>query len=229
MDRAISQNMSRVPSRSQFVIELLLALALTRIPYISVPFNWLETYFHELSHALATLLTGGAVSHIQLFSNGAGLCFSQGGWPVIIGFAGYFGAALWGYMLFNLAIWQRGIQLSYACLGGGVFLTLLLWGRDLLTIIILAVLGLIFLLPLKLNQNPVLSISLRVIAFMVMLNALASPAVLLGLQGRGDAHMLAQQTWVPTWIWVFIWVAVSGAMLWLCWRRVDSAAKSSQL
>ncbi len=227
MDSTIKQNSNRVPSRSQFIIELLLALALTRIPFISVPFNWLETYFHELSHALATLFTGGVVSHIQLFSNGAGLCFSQGGWSVVIGFAGYFGAALWGYLLFNLAIWQRGIQLSYACLGAGVFLTLLMWGRDLLTIIILLVLGLIFLLPLKLNQNPMLSIALRIIALMVMLNALASPAVLLGLQGRGDAHMLAQQTWIPTWIWVFIWVAASGAMLWLCWRRVNSTVKNN--
>ncbi|QYJ84696.1 M50 family metallopeptidase [Shewanella mesophila] len=214
-----------IPSRGQFFIELLSAIILTRIPYLSVPFKWLESYFHELSHGLATLLSGGVVSHIQLFPNGAGLCFSQGGWSVLIGFAGYFGAALWGLLIFNLAIWRRGIRASFACLGIGVLLTVLFWGRDLLTIGILGILALLFLLPLKLSHSHILTVSLRVMALMVMLNALASPTVLLGLNGRGDAVMLAQQTWIPAWIWVGIWLLTSLSMLWLCWRRIDSAAK----
>lgn len=215
-----------IPSRGQFIVELLLALVLTRIPYISVPFKWLESYFHELSHGLATLLTGGVVSHIQLFPNGAGLCFSQGGWPVIIGFAGYFGAALWGLLIFNLATWRKGIRLSFAFLGLAVLLTMLLWGRDLLTLGILSLLALLFLLPLKLSHSPILTLSLRVMALMVMLNALASPTVLFGLTGQGDAVMLAQQTWVPAVFWVTLWLLTSLLMLWLCWRRIDSAAKS---
>lgn len=221
----IDTKSAAMPSRSQFFIELLLALVLTRIPYLSVPFKWLESYFHELSHGLATLLSGGVVSHIQLFPNGAGLCFSQGGWPVLIGFAGYFGAALWGLLIFNLAIWRRGIRASFACLGVVVLLTVLFWGRDLLTIGILGILALLFLLPLKLSHSHILTVSLRVMALMVMLNALASPTVLLGLNGRGDAVMLAQQTWIPAWIWVGIWLATSLNMLWLCWRRIDSATK----
>ncbi|MCE9678605.1 M50 family metallopeptidase [Shewanella sp. AS1] len=221
---------SAVPSRGQFIIELILALVLTRIPYLNVPFNWLESYFHELSHALATLMTGGAVSHIELYSNGAGLCFSLGGLPVMIGFAGYFGAALWGGLLFYLATWQRGIRLSFACLGLGVILSVLFWGRDLLTILILAILALLFLLPLKLSQSPILTLLLRLTGLLVLLNALASPAVLWGVTGRGDAIMLAQQTWLPTWFWILLWLLSCFAMLWLCWRRVDGhAAKSSAI
>lgn len=218
-----------VPSRSLFMIELLLALALTRIPYLSVPFKWLESYFHEASHALATLLSGGLVSHIELYPNGAGLCVSQGGWPVLIGFAGYFGASLWGLLIFHLATWARGIRLSFSCLGLMVALSILFWGRDLLTISILFVLSLLFFLPLKLSQSPILTFSLRVMALMIMLNALASPTVLLGMPGRGDAAMLAQQTWIPAWIWVGIWLLSSLAMLWICWRRVEQAnAKREQ-
>ncbi|MFV7770359.1 MULTISPECIES: M50 family metallopeptidase [Shewanella] len=218
-----------VPSRSLFMIELLLALALTRIPYLSVPFKWLESYFHEASHALATLLSGGLVSHIELYPNGAGLCVSQGGWPVLIGFAGYFGASLWGLLIFHLATWARGIRLSFSFLGLMVALSILFWGRDLLTISILFVLSLLFFLPLKLSQSPILTFSLRVMALMIMLNALASPTVLLGMPGRGDAAMLAQQTWIPAWIWVGIWLLSSLAMLWICWRRVEQAnAKREQ-
>lgn len=215
---------SGAPSRGQFFFELMFAFLITRLPYISVPFKWLESYFHELSHGLASLLTGGSVSHIQLFPNGAGLCFTQGGWPIAIGFSGYFGAALWGYLIFILATWPKGIRVSFAFLGSAVVLTTLLWGRDLLTISILACLAVLFLLPLKLNNNRFMDSGLRVMALMIMLNALASPTVLLGLSGEGDASMLASQTWIPAWIWVFVWLVISALMIFLCWRRVDQAA-----
>lgn len=220
---------SGTPSRGRFFLELLVAFLVTKLPFVSVPFKWLESYFHELSHGLATLFTGGAVSHIQLFPNGAGLCFSQGGWSLAIGFAGYFGAALWGYLIFTFATWPKGIRFSFGLLGVGVILTTLLWARDLLTISILVSLALLFLMPLKLNLNRYLATSLRIMGLMVILNALASPTVLFGLEGQGDANMLAQQSWIPAWVWVFVWLTTSAFMLFLCWRRVDRQAEKRQL
>ncbi|MFT5789504.1 MAG: hypothetical protein ACI8SJ_001620 [Shewanella sp.] len=222
--QSLAPSSSGTPSRSRFFLELLIAFLVTKLPFISVPFKWLESYFHELSHGLATLFTGGAVSHIQLFPNGAGLCFSQGGWPLVIGFSGYFGAALWGYLIFTFATWPKGIRFSFGLLGAGVILTILLWARDLLTISILVSLALLFLMPLKLKLNRYLATSLRIMALMVILNALASPTVLFGLQGQGDANMLAGQSWLPAWFWVLIWLATSALMLFLCWRRVDRQA-----
>lgn len=221
--------LSGTPSRGRFFLELLVAFLVTKLPFVSVPFKWLESYFHELSHGLATLFTGGAVSHIQLFPNGAGLCFSQGGWSLAIGFAGYFGAALWGYLIFTFATWPKGIRFSFGLLGAGVILTTLLWARDLLTISILVSLALLFLMPLKLNLNRYLATSLRIMGLMVILNALASPTVLFGLEGQGDANMLAQQSWIPAWFWVLVWLATSAFMLFLCWRRVDRQAEKRQL
>ncbi|ABV87771.1 M50 family metallopeptidase [Shewanella pealeana] len=222
---ALAPHSSGAPGRTRFLLELFIAFLVTRLPFISVPFKWLESYFHELSHGLATLISGGMVSHIQLFPNGAGLCFSQGGWPLLIGFAGYFGAALWGYLIFMFATWPRGIRISFAILGGVVILTILLWARDLLTISILVILAVLFLLPLKLKQNQLLASSLRVMALMIILNALASPMVLLGLEGQGDANLLASLSWLPAWFWVGTWLATSALMLFLCWRRVDDAAE----
>lgn len=215
--------MGGLPSRGLFIIELMLALLITRIPYVSVPFKWLESYFHELSHGIATVLSGGIVSHIQLFPNGAGLCFSQGGSTIMIGFAGYFGAACWGYLIYLLATWPKGIRISFAFLGALVVLSGLLWGRDLLTLAILVVLTIVLLLPLKLSQNKILTQFLRIIGLMIMLNALASPTVLLGLDGQGDAVLLAQHSWIPAWIWVGVWLFCSASALFLAWRRIDSA------
>ncbi|MCL1098633.1 M50 family metallopeptidase [Shewanella gelidii] len=217
----------RVPSKSMFFAELFIAFMFTRTPYINVPFNWLETYFHELSHGIATLLTGGSVSHIELFMNGAGLCYSQGGWPVMIGFSGYLGASIWGYLMFNLATWPAGIRTSFAALGGLVVLTIVFWGRDILTVAILIALAVLFFLPLKLSHSRILTSSLRIAALMVLLNALSSPMVLLGMPGAGDAAMLSQTTWIPAWVWVAAWLLVALVLLFSCWRKVYQAYGNS--
>ncbi|ABI71580.1 M50 family metallopeptidase [Shewanella frigidimarina] len=213
--------LSATPSRSRFMIELLLAFLLTRFPYISIPFKWFESYFHELSHGIATLLTGGSVSHIQLFPNGAGFCFSQGGSSILIAYAGYFGAALWGYSIFLMATQKQTIRFTLTLLALTVAASLLFWARDVLTIVILSVLIILFLLPLKLKNSSLLNTLLRILGLMIILNAMASPMVLLGLSGQGDAVMLAEMTWLPAWIWVITWLAFSGFMLLLCWRKVD--------
>ncbi|MGX9461519.1 M50 family metallopeptidase [Shewanella sp. A14] len=220
--------LSATPSRGRFMIELLLAFLLTRLAYISIPFKWFESYFHELSHGIATILTGGSVSHIQLFPNGAGLCFSQGGSSILIAYAGYFGAAIWGYAIFLMATQKQTIRFTLSLLGITVAASLLFWARDVLTIIILSVLIILFLLPLKLKNSSLLNTLLRILGLMIILNAMASPMVLLGLNGQGDAVMLAQLTWIPAWLWVMTWLVFSGFMLLLCWRKVDQKKGISQ-
>lgn len=141
----------------------------------------------------------------------------------MIGFAGYFGAACWGYIIYLLATWPRGIRVSFAFLGALVVFSGVLWGRDLLTMAILVVLTIVLLLPLKLSKNKILTQFLRIIGLVIMLNALASPTVLLGLDGQGDAVLLAQHSWIPAWIWVGIWLFCSACALFFAWRRIDSA------
>ncbi|WP_432653806.1 M50 family metallopeptidase [Shewanella jiangmenensis] len=199
-------------------MSFVLAAVVTYIPYLGVPFKWLESFFHELSHALATLISGGVVSHIALFPNGAGLCYSAGGSPVLIGFAGYSGAALWGLLLYMMASSAKGIRLSFALLGVLVMLALLFFARDMLTIAILLVLGGLFFLPLKLAAAPWLTALLRFMAMIVLLNAIKSPTYLWGLDGQGDAELLSGLIWVPAFVWIGLWLAIASACLWCCWR-----------
>ncbi|MGL5391109.1 MAG: M50 family metallopeptidase, partial [Shewanella sp.] len=95
----------------------------------------------------------------------------------------------------------------------------------LLTLAILIVLAILFLLSLKLSKNSLLTQGLRIIGLMIMLNALQSPTALFGLDGQGDAVLLAQYSWVPSWIWVGLWLLSSFLALWLSWRRVVNALR----
>lgn len=220
---------STLPSRSRFIVELIIAVTLTRLPYISVPFKWLESYFHEVSHGLVAILTGGQVSHIQLFPNGAGLCFTQGGSSVAIAFAGYFGAAIWGWLIFSLATSNIKVRFSLGLLAASVLISLIFWARDLLTIVIIFSLLVLFLLPLKLPHWASLQSLLRMLGLMIMLNAMASPTVLFGLSEQGDAVRLAEITWIPAWIWVIAWLSASATMLWFSWSSVCCHHKQRQV
>ncbi|MBV7314412.1 M50 family metallopeptidase [Shewanella sp. NIFS-20-20] len=211
-------------SRSRFVGELLVAILLARMPVISLPFNWLESYFHEISHALMTVITGGEVSHLELLSNGAGYCYSVGGWPVLIGMSGYLGASLWGYLLYSLTQWPRGIRVSYTLLAFIIALSTLLWARDGLTMLILLCISAVFLLPLRFASASWLLTLLRVIGLVVMLNAILSPLVLLQVSAQGDGQLLAELTWVPSLVWVGLWCSVSVCCVYLCWHRIDKQA-----
>ncbi|ABM00143.1 M50 family metallopeptidase [Shewanella amazonensis] len=217
------------PGRGVFLLELAVAAFITHIPYLGIPFKWLESFFHELSHALATLLTGGTVSHIQLFPNGAGLCFSGGGMPVVIGFSGYAGAAFWGLTLFVMATWPRGIKPAFALLGVMVLVVLLFYARDVLTMGILLVLAGLFFLPLKLASAPWLVMFLRLLALIVLLNALNSPTYLWGLEEQGDAVLLSNFIWLPPALWIASWLVLAAACLWLCWRRVNALVNCNKL
>ncbi|MCC4832905.1 M50 family metallopeptidase [Shewanella sp. 10N.7] len=215
------KSLSAIPSKGLFFLELFVAFLITKLPIISIPFKWFESYFHEISHGIAAIITGGMVNQIQLFPNGAGLCFTQGGFAPLITFSGYFGAALWGYLIFLLATWRAGIRFTLGLLGLTVVASIVFWARDILTIGILISLAMFLLLPLKFDHSAWLNSLLRILGLMIVLNAMTSPTVLFGLSTQGDAAKLSQLTWLPSWLWVIMWLVFSCFMLWMCWRRVD--------
>jgi hypothetical protein len=194
----------------QFYFLLLAAVIIRQIPIISLPFNWLESYFHEISHGIAALFTGGNIIRIQLFANGAGLCTTQGGFNFLITFLGYAGASFWGWGIYRLASAHQRVAQVFS----GVILLLLLcsiifWARDLLTIIILASLITIFASTIKLRQLHYLQVTMQFIGLSILLNSLFSPFYLLDGRHIGDGATLASATFIPEIIWVAIWCFIA--------------------
>ncbi|GAA6173027.1 M50 family metallopeptidase [Colwellia sp. KU-HH00111] len=187
---------------------LIAAIVIKQLPLVSIPFNWLESYFHEISHGIAAIVTGGTILRIQLFANGAGLCTTQGGMAVVISFSGYAGATLWGWGIYKLAsAHQRAAQVF------SVFILLLLicsvifWGRDILTWFILAILAVVFLLTIKLKKINYLQGLMQLFGLLILLNSMSSPTYLLDGRHIGDGAALASVTFVPEIVWVLTWFA----------------------
>ena len=209
-----------VTSKQMFVILFLAAYGLSYIPIVHVPFKWLEVYFHEISHGLVALLTGGRVVSIQLHSDGSGLCYYQGGWRLLVSFAGYAGAVVWGLLIYvsakslgkraNIIAW--GLTLM-------IVVSTVLWAKDLTSILILVIMaGLLFTLA-KFSLGIWITTLTQFIGIYVMQSALRSPTYLLDGQSTGDGAVLASITLIPEGVWVVVWIAIALLGFWYAWKH----------
>jgi len=194
----------------KFWLMLFTVIIILQLPFISIPFKWLESYFHEISHGLTALLTGGSIVKIQLFPNGAGLCTTRGGSAFFISLMGYGGAILWGSLIFYLASSHRKTAQIFSILLIGLLASsILLWVRDLLTLFIVVVLLMLVIAQLKYSSQKHLQTLLQLTGLLVLINSLMSPLYLLDGQAKGDGAALANMTFIPEIIWVVIWFSAA--------------------
>ncbi len=192
--------------KHQFWLFIITAIILLQIPIISVPFKWLESYFHEISHGLSALLSGGSIVKIELFPNGAGLCTTRGGSVLLISFMGYAGAILWGSLIYSIASINKKVAKNFSALIILLIITsLIFWVRDILTFVIVSVVLALFCVQFKLPNSAHLQKILKLTGMMVLLNSLLSPLYLLDGRSLGDGARLADITFIPELIWVIIW------------------------
>jgi len=189
---------------------LLAALALMHIPFVSVPFKWLESFFHEISHGLAAVLTGGSVVNIELYPNGAGLCKTIGGSRFIVSFMGYAGAILFGVLLSIVShMGVKAAKIVRVLLISVVVGSIIFWVRDLLTLLILVSIVALLVLSFKLQGSWLDHGLIKLIGLTVLLNSMLSPLYLLDNRAVGDGAALAELTLLPEIMWIASWFLMS--------------------
>jgi hypothetical protein len=85
--------------------------------WLLYPLKLLVVFFHEASHALTTLLTGGAVKELVIIPAQGGHVISMGGNRFLALSSGYLGSLLWGGLVYLLAVTtrkDRGVMLCLA-------------------------------------------------------------------------------------------------------------------
>ncbi|NBX85832.1 MAG: M50 family peptidase [Proteobacteria bacterium] len=205
-----------------FLTMLIVAMALSKSP-LGWPLKWAETFYHELSHGLACILTGGRVRRIELNLNGSGVCTTQGGWRLPILLAGYTGAALWGGVLY-CAGWYLGVTngahgatLWMKAELAVLVIVAVLWVRDVTTLAILTTIGSIYAASIYAPASPWLPLLLQFIGLYVLLNAIRAPLFLIDGEHVGDGADLANLTLIiPEAAWIALWYAIALATLATC-------------
>lgn len=204
----------------EFMAMLALALIGTRLPLIRRPLLWFEVYFHEVSHALATLFTFGRPIKLELHWRGSGLLMSRGGWSIPILFAGYAGAAMWGLLIYLGGVYANTHtgEVILTVLLILIALTILLMVRNITTLLILMIISFVLFLPFYAEASHLSPKLLQFIGLSVGLNAIKAPLHLIDGQSVGDGAALARRTLVPEGIWILIWFGLGVLSLLYMWQ-----------
>lgn len=206
-----------------FVFLVMSAFLLSYIPIVNWPFSWMMTFFHEISHGFAALLTGGSIESIKLHLRGSGLCTTLGGIGFIISISGYLGAVVWGMGIYLMAdkLNKRHTDEMALLMAGIIFLSALFWGRDLITLLIMAVLIAILLTVMKMQDNRFIKLSLKFIGIYILLDAIKAPTYLIDGRHFGDGARLADTTGIPELIWVMVWFFAAAFGLYTLWKLTN--------
>ena len=204
----------------RLILFIVAAFIIDYLPFVNLPFLWSETFFHEISHGLAALLTGGLIHNISLHFDGSGLCATSGGVRFIVTFFGYAGSALWGLLIYRVAnsLSPASSKFMVAIMVSMLALTLVLWARDLPTITILIVLLLMYGLPLYRSLWISVKSFIQLVGIFVLLDAIRSPLYLLDGRDLGDGATLARLTWLPEIFWVALWFVIALSCLTILWK-----------
>ncbi len=179
------------------------------------PLKLLIVFFHESSHALMTIATGGQVIELEIDRMQGGHVISAGGNRFITLTAGYLGSLIWGVVIYLLAVGSKYDKAIMFCLGIIIMAVTTLFVRDLFAFGFGGLTGLFMILmgvkaPMQIND-----IILRVIGVTSMsyvpLDVYSDTIARTSL--RSDAFMLAEEFGGTTVLWGTIWLLVSVVIL----------------
>ncbi len=183
-------------------------------PFI-YPIKLLVVFFHELSHALVTILTGGAVQEFVINRHQGGHVVSLGGNRFLTLSAGYLGSLIWGSALYLLAVRSKKDQLIVKILGFLMIGISVLFMRDLFSVLFCVGIGLVMIgismkLPMIINDT-----ILRVIGLTSMLYVPLDiySDTMMRSQLRSDAFMLAEEFFGTSMMWGAFWLVLSGCII----------------
>ena len=185
------------------------------------PLKIFVVLLHELSHAIAVWITGGAVEGITLDPRQGGATFATGGSAFIALSAGYLGSLLWGCVLVVVAHLRR-VHAAWVMAGIGVLVLelTLLYLRSSFAVFFGALFGVALLaaawrLPEHWNRRLVLVLGMTSCLYAVLdikSDVLDRPTL------PSDAAMLARLTGWPTLFWGLLWIAIALAVCGLLFR-----------
>jgi len=209
-------------NKFRFIGLFILALIVSYIPLLKLPFMWTQTFFHEISHGLIAIISGGNIERIEIHALGSGIIFTIGGSRFLTLLSGYAGAALWGSLLV-LTVVHAGHRRAHFIAGFlslFVLLSAVLWARDLITLAILISISALCLLAYRYGANKPVEYFMQFMGAYVILDALKSPLYLIDGRSFGDGASLSRLTQIPEIIWIGLWEAFAMLCVWLLWRAL---------
>ncbi len=187
---------------------------------VMIPLKILVVFLHELSHAMATILTGGEVISLSVSPQQGGLVTARGGSRFLSLSAGYLGSLLIGVALLLAALKTKADRIIMALCGAMTLLVTALYVREGFALIFGVATAAGMLAMARYLSQPINDLALRVIGLTSMIyvpydifsDTIARASL------RSDARMLAEEFGGTTMMWGGLWLILSFCVIGLCLR-----------
>jgi len=177
---------------------------------VLLPLKILVVFFHEISHGLAAILTGGEVDRITVEMNQGGLAWTRGGSYFITVNAGYLGSFLWGSGLILAASWTDRDRIITALLGFILAAVTVLYVRNATGFAFGLATAAALLAAAKYLSDTLNDILLKVIGITSCGYAILDVwSDVITRSCWSDARILAKMTHIPAAFWGVLWIALS--------------------
>jgi hypothetical protein len=192
-----------------------------------IPLKILVVFFHESSHALATILSGGKVLSMQVDPQQGGAVQSLGGWPFLIVSAGYLGSLVIGALLLVLAAHSKHDRWILAALGLMMLVLTVVYVRNGFGLFFglsgaLILIGMAAWLPAAISDFALKLIGIVSMLY-VPLDIISDTLERSHL--HSDARILAELTFGGPRLWGLLWLAISAAVILLSLYLVVARGK----
>jgi len=216
-------------------VALLLGIALASIllwqttlgSLLLYPFTILATWFHEMGHGIAAMLTGRGFERLLIFADGSGVAQSlrpADGYRLtdaLVAASGPLGPAIAGALLILASRSPTATRNALVALGVALVVSTLIWVRSPTGWLVLPALGIAIVLLALRGSLPWRSFAIQLFGVQASISAwqqfdyLFSPGGNVGGQlHRSDTGAIADVLLLPYWFWG---ASISGAILALLW------------
>lgn len=179
--------------------------------FLLYPLKLLVVLFHEASHGLGALFTGGKLLYIEITPNEGGLARIVGGWRWVSVSAGYLGSMLWGAVIYKAAHLPR-FQGKVSALLGLILLALTLFYVRTITGVLLGLsFGGVLLASSKYFSSNLNGWFLKIIGLVSMLYAIfdIKDDLISRTVPGSDAWAMSQIVPLPPVLWGLIWIVMA--------------------
>ncbi|MDM8516744.1 M50 family metallopeptidase [Desulfobacterales bacterium HSG16] len=181
------------------------------------PLKVLVVFFHESSHALMTVFTGGKVSELVVTRFQGGHVLSLGGSRFMVLTAGYLGSLAWGAVIYLVGAKTRLDKAAMFILGSIIILITVLYVRNSFALGFNLVTGSVMILSGWLATEKINDFLLRLVGLTSMIYVpldIYSDTISRS-HLRSDARMLAEEFGGTTVMWGGLWLFISVVVIFL--------------
>jgi len=212
-------------AKRQLEISIILFIVIVSIVFwnsiIIYPIKFSVILFHEISHGIFSIITGGKIVEIQIYSNLSGVCISTGGVSFLIASAGYLGSLVFGSILFLAAYNHSKSLWSNTIISIILIIFAISFISSTIGIIAAFILSIILFISPRYLPKSAHSYIMKILGLISCLYVLVDiKSDLLTLnQRQTDAQILFNLTGIPAFVWAILWLGISVIVVYLLMKK----------